>query len=72
MRYKYSIPLSSIRRVMEKAGAKRVSDEALKEMETQVEEFIAERTRAALVVMTTSGRTTLKARDIRAVKNIMG
>jgi len=68
---RYPIPLNAIRRLMEKAGAKRISDDALKEMELQVEEFIVSRTKAALAVLSNSGRVTLKARDLRTVKMIV-
>ena len=66
-----TIPLSSIRKVMKQAGATRISEEAVKEMQLDVEEFIASRTKAALVIMKNAGRNTLKAKDLRAVKLIV-
>lgn len=66
-----TIPLSSIRKVMKQAGATRISEEAVKEMQLDVEEFIASRTKAALIIMKSAGRNTLKAKDLRAVKLIV-
>lgn len=67
---KYTIPLRSIRKVMETAGAKRISNGALLEMENLVKEYITDVTTAALVILQTTGKITLTREHIRAAKRI--
>ena len=65
MATKRGIPLAAMERIMKKAGADRVSEDAkvaLKEVLEDIAEEIAE---AALKVALHTGRKTIKAKDVK-------
>lgn len=59
------IPVSPIDRLMRKAGADRVSEEASKKMVELLEEYADEVARSAAEVARHTGRKTVKAEDIK-------
>ena len=59
------IPISPIDRLMRKAGAERVSEEASKKMAEVLEEYASEVARGAADVARHTGRKTVKAEDIK-------
>lgn len=59
------IPVSPIDRLMRKAGANRVSEEASKKMVEELEEYASDVARTAADVARHTGRKTVKAEDIK-------
>lgn len=59
------IPVSPIGRLMRKAGANRVSEEASKRMVEELEEYASDVARKAADVARHAGRKTVKAEDIK-------
>ncbi len=60
-----NIPVSPIDRLMRKAGADRVSEDASKKMVEVLEEYASEVARSAADVARHAGRKTVKAEDIK-------
>jgi len=61
------LPLAPLKRVAKKAGAERVSDEAVKEIRDILEEIAEDLARDAATAAKHAGRVTVKAEDIRLV-----
>ncbi|MFP3908306.1 MAG: histone family protein [Archaeoglobaceae archaeon] len=59
------IPVSPVDRLMRKAGAQRVSEDASKKMVEVLEEYASDVARAAADVARHTGRKTVKAEDIK-------
>lgn len=59
------IPTAPIDRLMRKAGANRVSEEASKKMVEELEDYASEVARRAANVARHSGRKTVKVEDIK-------
>ncbi len=62
---KNSISLSAMEKLMKKAGADRVSEEAKDELRKTLEEKAEEITKAAIRFSRHAGRKTIKAEDIK-------
>ena len=58
------LPKSTIERAMKKAGAERVSKNAVEKMAAKVEKFIEEQTKKAIKIAEHAGRKTIKKEDI--------
>lgn len=66
------LPLAAMRRIIEKAGAERVSESAAREMAEVLEELGLQIGKQALDYTMHAGRKTTKGRDIRiAAKKIL-
>lgn len=59
------LSLSSVEKILRDAGAKRVSDEATKELRNIIEEFAKDIGTEAVKVAEHAGRKTIKEKDIR-------
>ncbi|MBU1201265.1 MAG: histone family protein [Nanoarchaeota archaeon] len=59
------IPLAAMERIMKKAGAKRVSEDAKETLRDVLEEFGIEVSEAAIKFAFHTGRKTVKAEDIK-------
>ena len=60
-----SISLSALERIMKKAGAPRVSDDAKTELKAVLEEVAEAISRDAVKLAEHAGRKTVKAKDVR-------
>ena len=69
---KSEISNAAIHRLIEKAGAPRVGDDAVEELKIILEEVAVKISREALELASHAGRKTVKAGDIRlAVKHLL-
>ena len=66
MSYEPNLSLEAIRRLCRKAGAKRVSKSAAKELAKVLEEVDVEIAKEAIEFTLYAGRRTVRAKDIRA------
>ncbi|MEM2864934.1 MAG: NFYB/HAP3 family transcription factor subunit [Candidatus Bathyarchaeia archaeon] len=72
MMSKTEISNAAIHRLIEKAGASRVGDDAVEELKTVLEEVAVKISREALDLASHAGRKTVKAEDVRlAVRRIL-
>lgn len=62
------LPKLPFERIMKKAGAKRVSDEALDEMAKVLEEKLTEVAREAALLAKHAGRKTILEEDVRIAR----
>jgi len=62
------LPLAPFKRILQKAGAKRVSDEALEELSSAVEEKIYKIAQEAVLLARHAGRKTILPEDVRLAK----
>lgn len=62
---KRGIPLASIEKIIQKAGAERVSDAAKEEMKRIIEENIFKISQRAIKLAEHAGRKTIKKEDIQ-------
>ena len=58
---------AAVRRLIEKAGAERVGDDAVEEMRRILEEYAVRVSKEATTLATHAGRKTVKAEDIQLV-----
>jgi len=58
---------AAVRRLIEKAGAERVGDDAVEEMRNILEEYAIRISKEATTLATHAGRKTVKAEDIQLV-----
>jgi histone H3/H4 len=58
---------AAVRRLIEKAGAERVGDDAVEEMRRILEEYAVRVSKEAATLATHAGRKTVKAEDIQLV-----
>jgi histone H3/H4 len=58
------LPLASVDKLIRKAGAHRVSEDAAKELAIHLEEFATKIAREAITLAEHAGRKTVKAEDI--------
>ena len=58
---------AAVRRLIEKAGAERVGDDAVEEMRRMLEEYAVRVSKEAAVLASHAGRKTVKAEDIELV-----
>ncbi|MGC8661763.1 MAG: histone family protein [Nitrososphaeria archaeon] len=67
------IPASAIYRIFKKAGAERVGEDAIDEMEKFLEEYGVKVAGQSVLLATHAGRKTVKSEDIKlSIKNILG
>lgn len=67
------IPASAIYRIFKKAGAERVGEDAIDEMEKFLEEYGIKVASQSVLLATHAGRKTVKSEDIKlSIKNILG
>ncbi|MAG38481.1 histone [Candidatus Woesearchaeota archaeon] len=66
---KRTIPLAAMERLMKKAGAQRVSEEAKEALRDVLEEFTNEVSEEAIKFAKHAGRKTVKAEDIKLATN---
>lgn len=62
------LPLTPFKRLMKKAGAKRVSEEALKEFASVIEEKIFKIAQEAVLLARHAGRKTVLPEDVRLAR----
>lgn len=60
------LPVAPVKRIIKKAGASRVSEEACVELRDEIEQYGEERAREAKQYAEHAGRKTVQADDIRA------
>jgi histone H3/H4 len=63
-----SLPHAPLERILKKAGAKRVSDEALKEFASILEDKLTKIATEAALLAKHAGRKTITDEDVRAAK----
>lgn len=66
------LPLQPFIRLLKKAGAKRVSRQAAKELARVIEEKLLEISKEAIVLTKHAGRKTITGEDIRLAKKKLG
>jgi len=62
------LPLAPFKRILQKVGAKRVSEEALVELSSAVEEKIYKIAQEAVLLARHAGRKTILPEDVRLAK----
>lgn len=68
---KQSIPLAAAEKLLKKAGASRVADQAKEQLREILEDIAQEIGKQALGLAQHAGRTTVKAEDVKlAAKNL--
>lgn len=66
-----ALPLASVDKLIRKAGAHRVSEDAAKELATHLEEIAIEVGREAITLAEHAGRKTVKAEDVSLARKRM-
>ncbi|MBU6997223.1 MAG: histone family protein [Theionarchaea archaeon] len=66
-----ALPLASVDKLIRKAGAHRVSEDAAKELAAHLQETAIEVAREAITLADHAGRKTVKAEDIALAKKRM-
>ena len=66
------LPIAPIYRLIKKAGAERVSDDAAKVLAKYLEEIAEEVSREAVVLSRRAKRNTVKAEDIAVAAELVG
>jgi len=69
---KKELPLAPLERILKKAGAKRVSKEALKEFSSVLSDYVYDISAEAATLAKHAGRTTIIDKDIKMVRRKMG
>ncbi len=66
-----ALPLASVDKLIRKAGAHRVSEDAAKELAAHLEEIAIEVGREAITLAEHAGRKTVKAEDVSLARKRM-